>query len=161
MSFLKRSVTSRHTDSDDEEDTNIDPELRLRTVRTAASALEESIRTEQKAERRKKRRRKGLFGRSSNFEKKRPQTANSSDGQPSTEVPGVRRNVYVNYPLSHSELDQNGEPIARYERNKVRTSKYTIITFIPKNLFEQFRRAANIFFLVLVIVQRVSFCARR
>jgi phospholipid-translocating ATPase len=41
-------------------------------------------------------------------------------------------------------------------RNKVRTSKYTIITFIPKNLFEQFRRAANIYFLALVILQLFS-----
>ncbi|KIK63428.1 hypothetical protein GYMLUDRAFT_41114 [Collybiopsis luxurians FD-317 M1] len=153
MSFLKRSVTSRHLDSDDEEDDTIDPELRLRTVRTTASALEEAIRTEQKAERRKQKRRRGLFG-SRISEKKRPQTADSTDNStPSTEIPGLRRNVYVNHPLSHSELDQNGEPMARYERNKVRTSKYTIITFIPKNLFEQFRRVANIFFLVLVVVQ--------
>ncbi|KAF9042681.1 phospholipid-translocating P-type ATPase [Rhodocollybia butyracea] len=149
MSFLKRSVTSRHSDSDDEEDDTIDPELRLRSVRTAASALEESHRTEQKAQRRKTRRR-GLFGKS---EKKRPQIGDTADSPPSTEIPGIRRNVYVNYPLAHSELDQNGEPLARYKRNKVRTSKYTILTFIPKNLFEQFRRVANMFFLVLVVVQ--------
>lgn len=30
---------------------------------------------------------------------------------------------------------------------QVLTSKYNIITFIPKNLLEQFRRVANIFFL--------------
>ncbi|KAJ3992228.1 phospholipid-transporting ATPase 1 [Lentinula boryana] len=149
MSFLKRPSTARHSDSDDEDDT-IDPELRLRTVRTAASALEESIRTEEKAQRRKNRRRRRLFG--SRSEKKRPrETVDTS--APSAEVSGARRNVYVNHPLGHSELDQNGEPIARYERNKVRTSKYTIITFIPKNLFEQFRRVANIFFLVVVIVE--------
>lgn len=106
-------------DSDDEEDDTIDPELRLRTVRTAASALEQGIRSEQKAERRKTRRR--LFGRSGS-EKKRPQPAESADNAPSTEVPGVRRNIYVNHPISHSELDQNGEPIAKYERNKVRTT---------------------------------------
>ncbi|KAE9385611.1 phospholipid-translocating P-type ATPase, partial [Gymnopus androsaceus JB14] len=154
MSFLKRSVTSRHSDSDDEEDDGIDPELRLRTVRTAASALEVSMRTEAKTERRKSRRRRGLFGRS-NSEKKRARSSDttSNNNTPSTEIPGVRRNVYVNHPLSHSELDQNGEPIVRYERNKVRTTKYTIVTFIPKNLFEQFRRAANILFLVLAVVQ--------
>ena len=129
MSFLKRS---RETESDEElEDDTIDPELRLRTVRTAASALEESIRTEQKAERRKKRRRRGLFGRS-NSEKKRPQpTGGDSDG-PSTEIPGVRRNVNVNHPLTHSELDQDGEPVVRYPRNKVRTSSEL------KNVFYSF-----------------------
>ncbi|KAH7868232.1 phospholipid-transporting ATPase 1 [Lentinula edodes] len=153
MSFLKRPSTARHSDSDEEEDDNIDPELRLRTVRTAASALEESIRTEEKAQRRKTRRRRRLFG--SRSEKKRshePPTGVDS-GAPSTEIPGVRRNVYVNHPLGHSELDQDGEPIARYERNKVRTTKYTIITFLPKNLFEQFRRVANLFFLVLDVAQ--------
>ncbi|GAA6021480.1 hypothetical protein JCM11491_006510 [Sporobolomyces phaffii] len=40
-----------------------------------------------------------------------------------------------------------------YERNKVRTSKYTLISFLPKNLAEQFRRIANIYFLALVILQ--------
>ncbi|KAJ3924891.1 MAG: hypothetical protein NXY57DRAFT_968818 [Lentinula lateritia] len=140
MSFLKRPSTARHSDSDEEEDDNIDPELRLRTVRTAASALEESIRKEEKAQRRKTRRRRWLFG--SRSEKKRshePPTGVDS-GAPSTEILGVRRNVYINHPLGHSELDQNGEPIARYEHNKVMTTKYTIITFLPKNLFEQFRR---------------------
>ena len=33
-------------------------------------------------------------------------------------------------------------------------SEYTIVTFIPKNLYEQFRRVANLFFLTLVILQR-------
>lgn len=37
--------------------------------------------------------------------------------------------------------------------NQVLTSKYNLITFIPRNLLEQFRRVANIFFLVLVILQ--------
>lgn len=30
---------------------------------------------------------------------------------------------------------------------QVKTSKYTIFTFLPRNLLEQFRRVANIFFL--------------
>ena len=126
-------------------DDGIDDELRLRTVRTAASVLAESIRHEEKV----RRRRKGFFRRK--------------------EVPndGGRRRVYVNQPLSVSEMDADGEPLARYVRNKVRTTsksqifnlhanipiEYTIITFIPKNLFEQFRRAANLLFLALAILQ--------
>ncbi|KAK7442780.1 phospholipid transporting ATPase [Stygiomarasmius scandens] len=151
MSFLKRSNHPKGPDSDEEDDT-IDPELRLRTVRTAASAIAESIRSEQKAERRKTRRkRRGLFGRST---EKHPEPALTASGDtPSTEVPGVRRNVYVNHPLAHSEMDQDGEPLARYVRNKVRTTKYTVVTFIPKNLYEQFRRVANLFFLTLVVLQ--------
>ncbi|GAA5888077.1 hypothetical protein JCM6882_000274 [Rhodosporidiobolus microsporus] len=40
-----------------------------------------------------------------------------------------------------------------FDSNQVLTSKYNIFTFLPRNLLEQFRRVANIFFLVLVILQ--------
>ncbi|KAH8914962.1 phospholipid-translocating P-type ATPase [Atractiella rhizophila] len=40
-----------------------------------------------------------------------------------------------------------------FATNQVLTSKYNIFTFVPKNLLEQFRRVANVFFLVLVILQ--------
>jgi phospholipid-translocating ATPase len=126
MSFLKRSNHSTR-DIDSDEDDTIDPELRLRTVRTAASAIAESIRSEQKAEKRKFRRRRGLFGKSS---EKHPEPSTSGEAAPSTEVPGQRRNVYVNHPLAHSEMDSNGEPIARYERNKVRTTSESLIHII-------------------------------
>ncbi|KAL0581270.1 phospholipid transporting ATPase [Marasmius crinis-equi] len=148
MSFLSRSTHGRDSDTDDEP---IDPELRLRTVRTAASAIAESIRSEQRIERRKTKRRH-FFRR--NSEKKQP-APTPPETAPSTEVPGERRNVYVNHPLAHLEVDNNGEPVARYKRNKVRTTKYTILTFIPKNLYEQFRRVANLFFLTLVILQLI------
>ncbi|GAA6046641.1 hypothetical protein JCM3770_003092 [Rhodotorula araucariae] len=57
-----------------------------------------------------------------------------------------RRNVYVN--VDGVMTDPRG-----YERNKVRTSKYTLLSFVPKNLTEQFRRIANIYFLALVVLQ--------
>lgn len=44
-------------------------------------------------------------------------------------------------------------PKQKYATNKIKTTKYTILTFIPKNLFEQFHKLANFFFLVLVILQ--------
>jgi phospholipid-translocating ATPase len=64
-----------------------------------------------------------------------------------------KRSVYVNMPLPQADLDQYGEPKTQYAANKVRTSKYTLLTFIPKNLFEQFRRVANIYFLFVVLLQ--------
>ncbi|CAG8530283.1 11561_t:CDS:10 [Diversispora eburnea] len=64
-----------------------------------------------------------------------------------------KRRVYVNIPLPPTELDQNDEPIENYVANKIRTSKYTLLTFLPKNLIEQFRRVANMYFLFLVILQ--------
>ena len=37
--------------------------------------------------------------------------------------------------------------------NQIQTSKYTIFTFLPFNLWEQFHRFANIYFFVLIILQ--------
>ncbi|KAF9261613.1 phospholipid-transporting ATPase 1 [Marasmius fiardii PR-910] len=146
MTSFNRTANSRDSDSEDE---TIDPELRLRTVRTAASAIAESIRSEQRAQRRKTKKRRRFFRRHS---EKKP-AEQTPDSAPSKEVPGERRNVYVNHPLAHLEVDNRGEPAVRYCRNKVRTTKYTFITFIPKNIYEQFRRVANLFFLTLVILQ--------
>ncbi|KAM8860791.1 phospholipid-transporting ATPase ID [Synchiropus picturatus] len=39
--------------------------------------------------------------------------------------------------------------------NGIKTSKYTIITFLPINLFEQFQRVANVYFMVLLILQLI------
>ncbi|CAB3405779.1 unnamed protein product [Caenorhabditis bovis] len=41
----------------------------------------------------------------------------------------------------------------KYAGNYIKTSKYNVITFIPQNLFEQFQRIANAYFLVLMILQ--------
>jgi phospholipid-translocating ATPase len=40
-----------------------------------------------------------------------------------------------------------------YPGNGISTSKYSSLNFIPKNLFEQFRRVANFFFLVINVLQ--------
>ena len=124
MHLLRRTA---HDDrnTDDENDA-IDPELRLRTVRTAHSTLEESIRTEERAHRRRtmmRKRSKGFFRRG--IDKKRDQgIAESQSGEQSTApaITGLRRNIYVNVPLPQDELDSHGEPIVRYARNKIRTS---------------------------------------
>ena len=41
-------------------------------------------------------------------------------------------------------------PNANYADNRVSTTKYTLLTFLPKNLFEQFHRFANIYFIFVV-----------
>ncbi|KAJ8514613.1 hypothetical protein ONZ45_g7879 [Pleurotus djamor] len=152
MTFGKRKPNPDEPDTDEENDENIDPELRLRTVRTAASAIAESIVSEARMERRKTARRKRSFFRRGS-EKKKPPPPESSQPAPTAEIVGKRRNVYFNTPLGAADADSHGEPKARYVRNKVRTSKYTVITFVPKNLYEQFRRVANLYFLALIIVQ--------
>jgi len=39
------------------------------------------------------------------------------------------------------------------QNNYITTAKYNVFTFIPKNLFEQFQRVANMYFLLLLILQ--------
>ena len=86
------------------------------------------------------------------------------------------RYIYVNLPLPSDQLDPRKyarglyRPLHQFISNqyvlimfisrlipgfhhRIRTSKYTIVTFVPKNLFEQFRRVANSYFLFLIILQ--------
>ncbi|TSO98511.1 putative phospholipid-transporting ATPase IM [Bagarius yarrelli] len=41
----------------------------------------------------------------------------------------------------------------RYATNGIKTSKYNVLTFLPLNLFEQFQRIANAYFLCLLVLQ--------
>eukprot|EP01114_Cavostelium_apophysatum_P020378 TRINITY_DN6809_c0_g1_i1.p1 TRINITY_DN6809_c0_g1~~TRINITY_DN6809_c0_g1_i1.p1 ORF type:complete len:1222 (-),score=388.18 TRINITY_DN6809_c0_g1_i1:37-3702(-) len=41
--------------------------------------------------------------------------------------------------------------------NKIKTSKYNLVTFLPKNLFNQFKRIANIYFLVIMVLSSFPF----
>lgn len=64
-----------------------------------------------------------------------------------------RRTIYVNMTIPADELDDWGQPTTHYISNKINTAKYKWYTFLPKNLFEQFRGIANLYFLFLVILQ--------
>ncbi|XP_050535575.1 phospholipid-transporting ATPase ID isoform X2 [Daktulosphaira vitifoliae] len=43
-----------------------------------------------------------------------------------------------------------------YATNYIKTSKYSLLTFLPLNLFEQFQRLANFYFLCLMMLQMIS-----
>lgn len=60
--------------------------------------------------------------------------------------PGFSRKVYCNDP-EHATAS-----LLNYGDNYVRTTKYTLATFLPKSLFEQFRRVANFYFLVCAVL---------
>ncbi|KAF0983691.1 hypothetical protein FDP41_007606 [Naegleria fowleri] len=53
--------------------------------------------------------------------------------------------IYIN------DREQNRNSRKHWPSNYIRTTKYTLLTFIPKNLFEQFKKATNIYFLISVI----------
>ncbi|XP_005725705.1 phospholipid-transporting ATPase IC [Pundamilia nyererei] len=42
---------------------------------------------------------------------------------------------------------------SKYSGNAIKTYKYNFLTFLPLNLYEQFRRVANVYFLALLILQ--------
>ncbi|NWX31760.1 AT8B1 ATPase, partial [Notiomystis cincta] len=57
--------------------------------------------------------------------------------------PGFKRTIFLCFKKS------------KYSGNAIKTYKYNPITFLPLNLFEQFKRAANFYFLVLLILQSI------
>jgi hypothetical protein len=72
-------------------------------------------------------------------------TEAAADGAAHTDAVVTPRTFFVN--------DHAGNSQYRFPPNVVKTSRYTIITFLPLNLFEQFRRLANFYFLVCVLLQ--------
>ena len=47
------------------------------------------------------------------------------------------------------------QPNCRYATNKIETTKYSVWSFLPKNLFEQFHRFANLYFVFIVLLNWV------
>lgn len=63
------------------------------------------------------------------------------------------RRVVSNLPFE--DLKKREQPNRRYEGNAIKTNKYRLWSFIPMNLFEQFHRMANIYFVGLAILNFV------
>ncbi|QCD95239.1 phospholipid-translocating ATPase [Vigna unguiculata] len=68
------------------------------------------------------------------------------DGHSQIGQKGYSRVVYCNDPDNPEAVQLS------YGGNYVSTTKYTAFNFIPKSLFEQFRRVANIYFLIVACV---------
>ncbi|TDG98557.1 hypothetical protein EPR50_G00201700 [Perca flavescens] len=67
-------------------------------------------------------------------------------------VSGKRRTVCAR----HGPHQQEYEAVSKsYQGNAIRTTKYSLLTFIPMNLFQQFHRSANLYFLFLVLLNWV------
>ncbi|CAL5042267.1 unnamed protein product [Urochloa decumbens] len=74
----------------------------------------------------------------------------SSDGAGAVGGPGFSRVVHCNNPAQQKLL--------KYPTNYITTTKYNIITFFPKAIFEQFRRVANLYFLLTAILSLTPVC---
>ncbi|CAO2829122.1 unnamed protein product [Amaranthus hypochondriacus] len=70
-----------------------------------------------------------------------PRTVRLGSVQP--QAPSYR-SIYCN--------DRDANALAKFKGNSVSTTKYNALTFFPKGLFEQFRRVANLYFLMISIL---------
>uniref|UniRef100_A0A8C3WVX5 Phospholipid-transporting ATPase n=1 Tax=Catagonus wagneri TaxID=51154 RepID=A0A8C3WVX5_9CETA len=43
----------------------------------------------------------------------------------------------------------------KYKRNAIHTAKYNVFSFLPLNLYEQFHRMSNLYFLLIIILQGI------
>ncbi|OVA09139.1 Cation-transporting P-type ATPase [Macleaya cordata] len=64
-------------------------------------------------------------------------------GRVQPQPPG-HRTIYCN--------DREANLPVKFKGNSISTTKYNILTFLPKGLFEQFRRVANLYFLMISIL---------
>lgn len=83
------------------------------------------------------------------------------EGDASTDIgepEDTRRRIFFNLSLPADARDEEGHPLAQFARNKIRTAKYTPLSFVPKNLWFQFHNIANIYFLFVIILAVSSRC---
>ncbi|KPP61365.1 putative phospholipid-transporting ATPase VA, partial [Scleropages formosus] len=55
----------------------------------------------------------------------------------------------------HERAKGEENPNRHYADNKIKTTKYTLLSFLPKNLFEQFHRFANVYFVFIALLNFV------
>lgn len=72
---------------------------------------------------------------------------------PQTPRPAGKHRVVI--PHLQGFKDEYERFSGTYVNNRIRTTKYTLLNFVPRNLFEQFHRAANLYFLFLVVLNWV------
>ncbi|XP_064528363.1 phospholipid-transporting ATPase VB isoform X1 [Pseudopipra pipra] len=64
-----------------------------------------------------------------------------------------KRVIVSNLPFGSQKWKEN--PNRHYGSNKIKTTKYTILTFLPKNIYEQFHRFANVYFVFIALLNFV------
>ncbi|XP_049958802.1 phospholipid-transporting ATPase VD isoform X1 [Schistocerca serialis cubense] len=69
-----------------------------------------------------------------------------------TDVEGSRCRTVVPNHLVPPHTPKKLHPNGKSPDNKIRTTKYTLLSFLPKNLLEQFHRVANLYFIFIVLL---------
>ncbi|XP_062093631.1 probable phospholipid-transporting ATPase 4 [Humulus lupulus] len=85
----------------------------------------------------------------------RPSANDENDNNSSSVVlscrPGFSRLVFCNEPQRHWVKPY------KYGKNDLSTTKYNVVSFLPKAMFEQFRRVANLYFLLAAALSLTPF----
>ncbi|XP_023080288.1 probable phospholipid-transporting ATPase VD isoform X2 [Piliocolobus tephrosceles] len=76
-------------------------------------------------------------------------------GRKSSQTPKLAGRHRIVVPHLQPFKDEYEKFSGAYVNNRIRTTKYTLLNFVPRNLFEQFHRAANLYFLFLVVLNWV------
>jgi phospholipid-translocating ATPase len=61
------------------------------------------------------------------------------------------RTIYISNEKPNEHNEAGGFKIT-HANNRIKTSKYNLITFVPKNLLEQFRRITNLYYIINAII---------
>ncbi|KAF7237149.1 Phospholipid-transporting ATPase IK [Varanus komodoensis] len=97
-------------------------------------------------------------------------TANLDSKMASQDTPGSYRNeskiqkadftwvVKANDRAYHDQFQKNYAwclKRKKYAGNTIKTAKYSILTFLPLNLYEQFHQMSNLYFLIIILLQTI------
>lgn len=98
-----------------------------------------------------------LMGGANRDEDERPYSYSSllACGSKSSQTPRLAGRHRVVVPHLQPFKEEYEKFSGTYVNNRIRTTKYTLLNFVPRNLFEQFHRAANLYFLFLVVLNWV------
>ncbi|KAM7243159.1 hypothetical protein CapIbe_005653 [Capra ibex] len=98
-----------------------------------------------------------LIGRTNTDDDERPYNYSSllACGGKSSQTPRLAEKHRVVVPHLQLFKEEYEKFSGTYVNNRIRTTKYTLLNFVPRNLFEQFHRVANLYFLFLVVLNWV------
>lgn len=68
-------------------------------------------------------------------------------------VPKTTIQILINHKPAVRQGVRVEEKTVTTQDNQIITSKYTLLNFVPKNLFIQFQRVGNFYFLMTTIIQ--------
>ncbi|CAG7832941.1 unnamed protein product [Allacma fusca] len=89
-------------------------------------------------------------------ENEAPAPSNDESSKTSSEKRPSKKSKVSAEAKQFRRIESNKPQTRKYMSNEISSGKYTIITFLPKFLYEQFRRYSNIFFLSISILQQID-----